>query len=65
MGNGRWQTVGAPAPLLPLPSLALILFSKTILGLLGFFLSFFVFFFFFFFFLGPHPRHMEILRLGV
>ena len=23
------------------------------------------FFFFFFFFLGPHPQHMEVLRLGV
>jgi len=26
---------------------------------------FFFFFFFFFVFLGLHPRHMELLRLGV
>ena len=25
----------------------------------------FLFFFFFFGFLGPHPRHMEVSRLGV
>ena len=30
------------------------------------FFSFFEFlFFFFFYFLGPHPRHIEVLRLGV
>jgi len=27
--------------------------------------SFFLFFFFFVFSLGPHPRHMEVPRLGV
>ena len=32
---------------------------------LGFSSSFFFFFFFFFVFLGPHPRPMEIPRLGV
>ena len=26
---------------------------------------FYLSFFFFFFFLGPHPRHMEVPRLGV
>ena len=32
---------------------------------LAWFLFFFFFFFFFLLFLGPHPRHMEVPRLGI
>ena len=43
-----------------LPRAYLHITSRTFL----FFLSF-LFFFLFFCFLGPHPRHMEVPRLGV